>query len=137
MKIKDPSEAQKNSVIRIEVPALPGRELSPNARVHWRVRNKAKVAYQFEIAAVLSECKDLPAGLTKVWINLTFIFPTKRMRDADNLVSSFKGGLDLLVSRGILVDDNIENVRIGEVLAIKDKARAPMTIIEIQEVKDV
>ena len=67
-------------------------------------------------------------------LDLTFIFRTKRKRDEDNLRARFKSGLDALVKSRLLVDDDPSFLKTGFLLVIVDKDRAPLTIIELEDV---
>ena len=67
----------------------------------------------------------------KAVITLRFIYAVRRRRDRDNLIASFKPGLDAIVRTGLIPDDSQERVRFGSVEAIMDKARAPLTEIII------
>ena len=129
--------------MKIEVPQLPPTSWSPNARVHWAVRHREGKAYQ---QAVFYSCIDVKNKLhrvlwqpgfppfTKARLNLTFVFATERKRDEDNLRSQFKPGQDALVRAGLIEDDNPTHLVMGTVSIVVDKDRAPMTIIELQEV---
>lgn len=71
----------------------PSKDLSPNARCHWRKKSKAAKAYR---AASHILCRQAwiksPEG--KVLLSLEFIPPDKRRRDLDNLLASCKNALD-------------------------------------------
>jgi hypothetical protein len=123
--------------MRIEVPLLPGEELSPNARAHWSDRHQAAVVF---FNAVYYSCVDainrsgqVRRPYPKARLNLTFVFSQERKRDRDNLISMFKPGLDAIVQAGLLEDDDSRHLEIGEVKVEVDKERAPLTIIELQE----
>ncbi len=118
---------------------LPPAELSPNARVHWAERYRAAQSF---LEAVYYSCVHAmnQAGREK-WpyckarVSLTFVFPQGRRRDKDNLVAMFKPGLDSLVKIGLLRDDDSEHLEIGAVNIEVDPTRAPLTIIELDEIK--
>jgi len=105
--------------IRVVLP-LPPRELHPNSRVHWAVRQKATRAYRHTAYfAAWEEVREValpprldhgrPAGVFgPMWetaeVQLTFYFPDRRRRDADSALASMKAGIDGLaapVPRGI------------------------------------
>ena len=69
----------------------------------------------------------------KAKLNLTFIFPQRRRRDRDNCLARFKPGLDAIVQAGLLLDDDAEHLQIGKVDILVDPARAPLTIIELED----
>lgn len=72
----------------------PASILSPNSRVHWRPRAKAKKAQRVEWAtlAVAHQLKAPREG--KVEVRIEFVPADRRPRDADNLLASCKAGLD-------------------------------------------
>jgi len=71
----------------------PPRELSPNARVHFRTKAAATKAYR-EQAYWLAKASLL--AMPEGRINLRFDFhpPDKRRRDLDNMLASIKAGVD-------------------------------------------
>ena len=99
-------------ILHIEIPGLPPRELSPNARVHWRVKAEFTAWYrQFSCTYALQHRFqrrthwDTPS---RAKVDITFVVPDQRRRDKTNLAASFKAGLDGLVDAGIIKDDNHE-----------------------------
>ena len=82
----------------------PPKELSPNARVHWCVKNRAVKKYR-ENCAWLTKA----AGLRVDWDGfvhafITFYPPDRRHRDDDNVIAAFKSGRDG-VADALVVDD--------------------------------
>ena len=85
---------------RIELP-WPPKELSPNARVHFRAKAAATKAYR-EQAYWTAKTAYMRGELTRSElpaegvISLRFEFrpPDARRRDLDNMLSSMKAGLD-------------------------------------------
>lgn len=79
--------------MKIELP-WPPKELSPNARLHWRKLAKAKKAYRAECGylAVAQGVGRMEAG--KLHLSLTFYAPTRRAYDLDNALARMKSGLD-------------------------------------------
>lgn len=125
--------------MRIEVSQLPPVEYSPNWRGHWSERYQAGIVYG---NAVYCECVDarnraliMPFPFIRARLNLTFVFPEKRRRDKDNLIARFKPGLDGIVQSGLVLDDDAEHLQIGNVDILVDPQRAPLTIIELGEIK--
>lgn len=129
---------------RFEVPGLPSRELSPNARVHWAVRSRAAgdykgLVYFHALNQLNLEDATRLAGkeriaLKRALLDLTFVFKENRRRDRDNLIAMFKAGLDAIRQLGLIEDDSSEHLLIGSVSVEVDAARAPLTIIEIKEI---
>lgn len=125
----------------IQVTQLPPEELSPNARVHWA--EKYQAAQRFLEAVYYSCLEQVNEAGRERWpygkarVNLTFIFPRAHRRDRDNLLGMFKPGLDALVKVGLLVDDDSRHLEIGEVNIEVDRGRAPLTIIDLEEMPAV
>ena len=99
--------------LHIEIPGLPPRELSPNARVHWRVRADWTAEYRRSIYLLLRPIMwksgpDAWATPDHAKVDITFVVPDKRRRDKTNLAASFKAGLDGLVDAGIIKDDSAD-----------------------------
>lgn len=127
--------------MRIEVPLLPPAELSPNSRCHWAERYR--VSQVFHDAVYYSAMdtinrsfldKPWPRPMKKARLNLTFIFAQGGRRDKDNLVGMFKPGLDALVKVRLIEDDDAKHLELGEVKVEVDKRRAPLTIVELEEI---
>jgi len=127
--------------MRIEVTQLPPVSSSPNWRGHWSDKYKAGKAYH---DAVFYYCVDarnraLKAGMSfpfaKARLDLTFVFPQKRRRDRDNMLSQAKPGIDAIVDAGLLLDDDSEHLEIGEINILVEPERAPLTVIELDEIR--
>ena len=59
-----------------------------------------------------------------------------RERDEDNLRARFKPGQDALVQAGLIEGDTVEHLVMGKINVEVDRSRAPLTIIELEEVID-
>lgn len=75
----------------------PPRDLSPNARKHWRV--KAKVVANFRECCRLTTMTQMPGGLRvlpdgRYRLHLDFLASPKCRSDRDNLVAAMKSGID-------------------------------------------
>ena len=95
---------------------FPPKELSPNARCAWQKKAAFVQSYRHEckiegfkalrsmmpVAPFMS--KDLPYAVT-----ITFVLKDKRRHDWDNLLASFKAGIDGLVDAGLLPDDDVRS----------------------------
>ena len=134
------SEMLKGKV-RIEVPFLPPVEYSPNSRCSWAERHKAGKMYHDAVFYCCVDArnrgyrKGLSFPLVKAKLNLTVVFAEQRRRDRDNLLTRFKPGLDGIVDSGLVLDDDVEHLEIGEVEVVVDSKQAPLTIIELDEIK--
>ncbi|GAI72999.1 unnamed protein product, partial [marine sediment metagenome] len=78
--------------------------------------------------------EGLSFPFVKAKLNLTVVFAEMRLRDEDNLLARFKPGLDAVVDAGLILDDDVEHLEIGRVGAVVDPERAPLTIIELDEI---
>ena len=104
-------------MIRYEFP-WPPRELSPNARVHWRTLASAKADYMGDCIKMLWTLgpPSIPGqGLRPpVTAQVTFVVTDKRRRDTDNHLSMLKPLFDALVRWQILEDDSHDKLKIAE-----------------------
>jgi len=72
----------------------PPRELSPNARTHWRRAAPIKAKYR-DACYILAKQSRIAIdwdGDVHVWID--FYPPDRRHRDDDNMIAAFKAGRD-------------------------------------------
>lgn len=128
--------------MRIEVPFLPPAEYSPNSRSFWAEQYQAGKEYHDAVFyyCVSSRNTGYRSGgaypFLRAKLTLTFVFPQQRRRDAYNLLARFKPGLDAVVDAGLILDDDVEHLVIEPLVIEVDKARAPLTIINIEEVND-
>jgi len=128
--------------MRIEVSQLPPESSSPNARVHWGKRYRDTLGRGGYGEAVYYECvqvrNSLLAGgdfrpFRRPVLSLTFVFPSYRDRDEDNLRARFKVGQDMLVRAGLIRQDDMKHLKVNRPKIRIDPARAPLTIIELAE----
>ena len=97
--------------VTFELP-YPSPKLSPNARGHWSKSAGAKKAYRSECwIECLAQGADKMQG--RVHAIITFHPPDKRRRDLDNMLSSFKSGIDGIVD-AIGVDDSDWTITISK-----------------------
>lgn len=74
----------------------PAKELSPNARVHWGAKSRAKAAARdYAGKATLADIppatrQAIAHGDDPIPMKVVFYPPDKRRRDDDNMVGSFK-----------------------------------------------
>lgn len=107
----------------------PSPKLSPNARGHWSKSAPAKKSYRHECA---TECRRQGVGKLSGPIHATITFhpPDKRRRDLDNMLSSFKSGIDGIVD-AIGVDDSEWTITISKGEPVKG-GRVVVGIVEIR-----
>lgn len=98
-------------VLTLKLP-LPPAALAPNARVHFHRRAVETRGYALAVLVAVRQQLGPEHGITfaVAEMDLTFVFPNRRRRDVDNLLASFKAGLDCLVSVGLLKDDSAEHL---------------------------
>ena len=82
----------------------PPKVLSPNARVHWSKRSRAAKSYRMQCFLLVKKA-GLVAPLGRILLALEFVPPTRRRRDDDNLLASFKAGRDGLAD-ALGIDDS-------------------------------
>jgi crossover junction endodeoxyribonuclease RusA len=91
------------------IPAIilrwPDSKLNPNSHCHWSVKAKAAKAYRKDAGwlAVTSKVKVDREG--SIHLKITFLPPSNRKYDLDNLLARIKSGLDG-VADGLGVNDN-------------------------------
>lgn len=141
--------------MRIEVPQLPPVEFSPNWRGHFMGRYQAGKRFKRDVYYCAIDARNrLPKDqlkrlpLERAELSLLFVVREERIRDADNWLARFKPGLDALCAKyfpggivvndgynaGILAGDDITCLKIGNIRFEVDPERAPLTIIELEEV---
>lgn len=96
----------------------PPKELSPNARVHWRAVSSAKAQYKSDCSGMLRTLGPpiIPGHHLQppVQAQVTFVVTDKRRRDSDNHMAMLKPLWDALVWMGYLKDDSHDKLRILE-----------------------
>lgn len=92
----------------------PPKELSPNARAHWRKKAKAAKSYRTTCHIMTKQARIVaPEG--KVHLVLTFCPPDRRRRDDDNCLASMKSGRDGIADALGIDDSRFETtIRMGE-----------------------
>jgi crossover junction endodeoxyribonuclease RusA len=92
----------------------PPKELSPNARVHWRKKHKHAKAYR-RTCGLIALALDAPRLIGKKYFWVTFCPPNRRSYDDDNLLARFKAGRDGIAD-GLGIDDKnfVTTINIGE-----------------------
>lgn len=92
-------------MVELELP-WPSSKLLPNARSPgaWRVKQVAAKAYRADCDIVCRAAGLRPNGVERAHLTLRFCPPDRRRRDLDNMLASFKQGIDAIAS-AIGVDD--------------------------------
>lgn len=105
--------------MRYEFP-WPPKELSPNARVHWRALAKAKREYREACGWIAGYEQTWPFRRRRcslappVTARVTFVVTDRQRRDTPNYQSMLKPLWDALVDLGVLIDDNKDVLKIAE-----------------------
>lgn len=119
----------KGKRITIAVP-VPPRELSPNARAHWRAMSAKKKAYKLVCLAAANLCDNLPASpFAKATIRYEGYF-NARAWDDDNLIGAMKYARDSFARAGIVADDKDFKTIGAECFGYSKNPRVIVTIEE-------
>lgn len=121
--------------VRIELP-FPPKELSPNARVHWREKAAVVADYRETVGwigrqrctaeALTANRPPVIQAVTEIHVGkwetekvsfpltppvraaVTFVVPNRHKRDLDNLLAMLKPAWDGLTDAGVLAGDDSE-----------------------------
>lgn len=88
----------------VTYPWMP-KELNPNARVHWRVKNDKFQQYKMACWALTMKAKLPKCKSDRALLQIQFFKPNRARRDLDNCLAAFKAGLDG-IAQAINVDDS-------------------------------
>lgn len=114
---------------------LPPKELSPNARVHWRAKASKVKSYR-EAAKIEAMVAAHETGMDKpfswVRIKATFYHTQNRGRDADNALASLKSAFDGLADAGIVTNDRKITHEPVEFRVDREDPRVELEIFEIK-----
>ena len=103
----------------------PPPPLKPNVKTHWATKAKSVKEYK-EICFYLTKEQNLPEREYSE-MHLTFIPPSKRHYDLDNLLASMKAGLD-----GMAMALNIDDRCFTKITIEKTKEVGGMVKIELR-----
>ncbi len=118
--------------MRYEFP-WPPKELSPNARVHWRTLARAKREYKADCKIMAYITGTFPSARPPVTAQVTFVCDARR-RDADNHMAMLKPLWDALVEMGVLEDDSHDKLKIAEPKWARDNRK--YVIVELSPFRD-
>lgn len=85
---------------------LPPRELSPNARVHWKTRARRTKEYRRCAFLVTCAAGGRKLGWPRAIAQATFYWPNRCRRDIRNAEHSLKAAYDGLVDAQLILDDS-------------------------------
>lgn len=103
-------EANLSTEFKVIIP-WPPKELSPNARCHWAVKNRAKQRFQTHARIQMHNCFVATVDKKPRWKAAKYSIralcgKSRRVRpDEDNLIASLKPALDCLQTVGIVEND--------------------------------
>lgn len=100
--------------LTVNLPIVPERALSPNARVHWAEKYKAAQRLQNAVILLTREAvrKQEWIAPEKATLQFTVCLTSRRRRDADNIVAMMKPAQDALVIAGAIKNDDLEHLEI-------------------------
>jgi hypothetical protein len=89
----------------ITIPGTPAYALSPNSRVHWRVKHKetAQAKHDTAYAIRYHEAEPIHGPVTIHWG--IYLARRRRFMDRDNAIATLKPHMDQLVASGIIDAD--------------------------------
>lgn len=118
--------------VKVNIPMLPPKEVSPNYHGELRARMSAAKAWR-EAAYYCARqaCPGVFPNYDKAIIKVTFQVPSQAyIKDDDNAITSVKPALDGCVLAGIICDDSPAHLRILSVVWDINKAKDKATILE-------
>jgi Holliday junction resolvase RusA-like endonuclease len=99
----DPDDSFRS--VTITIPGLPAYPLSPNARNHWAVKNRATEAAAWAVKAAIAETRPEVSGpVSLAWT--VYLDRGGRKRDNDNMLACLKAHQDALVRCGVIAGDS-------------------------------
>jgi Holliday junction resolvase RusA-like endonuclease len=103
------------------------RQLSPNGRVHWRVKDNARKRAAERIA---TECtrQGMQAWDFRVRLTMRWVFPQRGRHDPDNLIATAKAVIDALVRKRLISDDSSEHLEIAPPEVVVERRRRALEI---------
>ena len=103
-----------NTQLIVNLPIVPERVLSPNARVHWTVKYRAARRLKDAVILLTREAvrKQEWTAPEKAILQFTVCLTSRRRRDADNIVAMMKPAQDALAIAGAIKGDDLEHLEI-------------------------
>ena len=129
----NPPKTREVLVLGFVYPGLPPRELSPNGRVHWSARNRARRDIQSDIWALILEQEYTGGIIENPIISIRWGLPDRIRRDWDNLIAMTKPIIDSLTQASILADDSVRDYTPR--YAWFDSPKKPLTEIKVYRVE--
>ena len=118
--------------------SIPPKSLWPNARPHWRQKSADKKAYRNACEMIAREkLAGTEPKLEKCKIVSSWVFRSKRRRDADNLIGALKSAIDALKLAGVLSDDDLTSVEYGHPqVVVVPESMSEYVVLNIFEVNE-
>ena len=129
----NPPKPREVLVLGFTYPGLPPREMSPNGRVHWSARNRARRDIQSDIWALILEQEYTSGIIENPIISIRWGLPDRIRRDWDNLIAMTKPIIDSLTQASILADDSVRDYTPR--YAWFDSPKKPLTEIKVYRVE--
>lgn len=124
-------------MIVLDIPGSPPRELSPNARIHWRprvrIKNEWAKLWRYAALDAMGAAGTAIRFEGPVRLRVTYLKGKgAQSHDLDNLTAILKGGIDALQEAGLLANDRqIVGIEVEQVRSPDGIGR---TRVEIEEV---
>ena len=129
----NPPKPREVLALEFTYPGLPPREMSPNGRVHWSARNRARRDIQSDIWALILEQEYTSGIIENPIISIRWGLPDRIRRDWDNLIAMTKPIIDSLTQASILADDSVRDYTPR--YAWFDSPKKPLTEIKVYRVE--
>jgi len=129
----NPAKPREVLALGFTYPGLPPREMSPNGRVHWSARNRARRDIQSDIWALILEQEYTGGIIENPIISIRWGLPDRIRRDWDNLIAMTKPIIDSLTQASILADDSVRDYTPR--YAWFDSPKNPLTEIKVYRVE--
>jgi len=111
----------------LTIPLLPP-SLNAWQSCHWAKRKRIKDEWCNAVWALCNESRIPP--MERIHLEAVLFFATKRKRDTDNYVITYKIVQDCLVRIGMIPDDNTDHVSISPPILDVDSS-SPRTVLTI------
>jgi Holliday junction resolvase RusA-like endonuclease len=119
------------------VPSIPGREHSPNARLHWGDRSRAKKQMKLDWFYAIAEAR----GSQRIYNNPLFDGPVsmtvsiyypkgRKFADKDNVVASIKAGIDATEDAGLVIND--AQIDAPVIVQLRTEGKDGYTVVEME-----
>jgi Holliday junction resolvase RusA-like endonuclease len=119
------------------VPSIPGREHSPNARLHWGDRSRAKKQMKLDWFYAIAEARgsqriyNNPLFDGPVQMTVSIYYPKgRKFADKDNVVASIKAGIDATEDAGLVIND--AQIDAPVIVQLRTEGKDGYTVVEME-----